>query len=203
MGAAGTGGAGTLPISEAERTALADLGYGEEWLRSGVLDRRLLAEQHERFRGGGSRKTATYRSQAFDAWLAGSGPIADAQIDACLSLLAGEPDANLARAALGALIQSPRITLEQLQRISQSDPKVMRRHEPLIRRTYLKRRLDQGVTDELLARVIEFEEAAIQTALIRDPRLSRKQAELLAKRGANPTIRKQAQDWCQDRKAWK
>jgi hypothetical protein len=79
----------------------------------------------------------------------------------------------------------------------------MRRHEPLIRRTYLTRRLDQGVTDALLAQVIEFQEAAIQTALIRDARLSRKQAELLAKHGANPTIRKQAQAWFRDRKSWK
>jgi hypothetical protein len=191
------------PISEAERTALEDLGYSEEWLRSGILDRQLLAEQHERFRGGGSRKTAKYRSQAFDAWLAGSGPIGEAQLDSCLSLVGAEPDAKLGRTAIAALIQSPRISLEQLQRIVQSDPKVMRRHEPLIRRTYLTRRLDEGVTDELLAQVIEFQEAAIQTALVRDARLSRKQAELLAKRGANPTIRKQAQAWFQDRKSWK
>jgi hypothetical protein len=191
------------PVSEAERTALEDLGYSEEWLRSGILDRQLLAEQHERFRAGGSRKITKYRSQALGAWLAGSGPIGEGQFDSCLSLMGAEPDAKLGQTALATLIQSPRISLEQLERIAQSDPKVMRRHEPLIRRTYLTRRLDEGVTDELLAQVIEFQEAAIQTALIRDVRLSRKQAELLAKHGANPTIRKQAQAWFQDRKSWK
>jgi hypothetical protein len=191
------------PASKAEQTALEDLGYSEEWLRSGILDRQLLAEQHERFRGGGSRKIAKYHSEALGAWLAGSGPIGEAQLDAFLSLIGAERDAKLGQSALAALIQSPRISLEQLERIAQSGPEVMRRHEPLIRRTYLTRRLDQGVTDALLAQVIEFQEAAIQTALIRDARLSRKQAELLAKHGANPTIRKQAQAWFRDRKSWK
>ncbi|TFG97630.1 MAG: hypothetical protein E4H11_01670 [Myxococcales bacterium] len=188
---------------KAEQAALEDLGYSQEWLRSGILDRQLLAEQHERFRGGGSRRIAKYRSEALGTWLSGSGPIDEAQLEACLSLIGADPDAKLGQTALAALIQSPRISLKQLERIAQSDPKVMRRHEPLIRRTYLTRRLDAGVTDELLAQVIEFQEAAIQTALIRDARLSRKQAELLAKRGANPTIRKQAQAWFQDRKSWK
>jgi len=190
-------------VSEAERVALEDLGYSEEWLRSGILDRQLLAEQHERFHGGGSRKTAKYRSQAIDAWLAGRGPIDEAQLDSCFSLMDAEPDTKLGQTALAALIQSPRISLEQLERITQSNPQVMLRHERLIRRTYLTRRLDEGVTDALLAQVIEFKEAAIQTALIRDARLSRKQAERLAKRGANSTIRKQAQAWFQDKKSWK
>ena len=46
-------------------------------------------------------------------------------------------------------------------------------------------------------------DAAIQTELIRDPRVSKKQAGELAKRGANPTIRQNAQSWFQDKKAWK
>jgi hypothetical protein len=59
------------------------------------------------------------------------------------------------------------------------------------------------VTDELFERVIESGDAAIQTGLIHDSRLSRKHAELLAKRGANPTIREKAQAWFQDKKYWK
>jgi hypothetical protein len=191
------------PTSKAEQTALEELGYSEEWLRSGILDRQLLAEQHQRFRGGGSRRLEKYRSQALGTWLAGSGPISEAQLHSLLSLIGAEPDAKLGQTALAALIQSPRISLDQLEHIAQSDPEIMRRHEPLIRRTYLTRRLDAGVTDELLAQVIEFQEASIQTALIRDARLSRKQAELLAKRGANPTIRANAQAWFQDKSFWR
>ena len=43
-------------LTEAERAALEALGYTEEWLQSGLLDRRLLADQYERFRAGGTRK---------------------------------------------------------------------------------------------------------------------------------------------------
>jgi hypothetical protein len=191
------------PLTETERAALQELGYSEAWLEAGLLDRGLLAEQYQRYRDGGTRKTAKYRSQALAAWRQGSEPVGDVQLDLFLSLMAAEPDAKLAQSAIAELIQSPRISLEQLERIAQSDPKLMKRHEAAIRRSYLTRRLDQGVTDALLERVIEYEDAAIQTKLIRDPRLTRKHAELLARQGANPTIRSQAQAWAQDKKAWK
>ena len=191
------------PLSEAEKAALRALGYSEAWLEAGLLDRGLLAEQYQRHQAGGTRKTGKYRSQALAAWRRGTEPIGDAQLDAFLALMAADADAKMAQSAIAELIQSPRISLGQLERIAQSDPKLMKRHEAAIRRSYLTRRLDQGVTDPLLARVIEYEDAAIQTKLIRDPRLTRKHAELLAKQGANPTIRTQAQAWFQDKKAWK
>jgi hypothetical protein len=193
----------SAPLSEVERAALRELGYSEAWLEAGLLDRALLAEQFERLQAGGTRKTGKYRAQALAAWQKGTAPIADARLDAFLSLMAADPDSKMAQSAIAELIQSPRISLEQLERIAQSDSKLMKRHEAAIRRSYLTRRLDQGVTDELLARVIEYEDASIQTKLVRDARLTRKHAELLAKRGANPTIRTQAQAWFQDKKAWK
>ncbi len=117
--------------------------------------------------------------------------------------MSADPDPKLAQGAIAGLIQSPRVSLEQLERIARSDPKLMRRHEPLIRRTYLTRRMAGGVTDELIERVIEFQDASIQTHLIRDSRLSRRHAERLAQRGANMTIRENARAWLQDKKAWK
>lgn len=191
------------PLSEVEKAALRELGYSEAWLEAGLLDRALLAEQFQRYQAGGTRKTGKYRSQALAAWQKGTEPIGDAQLDAFLSLMTADPDAKMAQSAIAELIQSSRISLEQLERIAQSDSKLMKRHEAAIRRSYLTRRLDQGVTDQLLARVIEHEDASIQTKLIRDARLTRKHAELLARRGANPTIRTQAQAWFQDKKAWK
>jgi hypothetical protein len=50
--------------------------------------------------------------------------------------------------------------------------------------------------------VLEPKDASIQTKLVRDARLTRKHAEGLAKRGANPTIRANAQAWVKDKKAW-
>ncbi len=190
-------------VTAEERAALAALGYTEDWLHAGLLDRQHLAAQYERLRSGGKKKTARYRAEALAAWHEREGAISDAGIDGFLAILAADPDPKLAKNAVAELIRSPRITMEQLERIAAADPKLMRRHEPLIRRTYLTRRLDEGVTDELLERVIEFRDAAIQTRLIRDARLGRKHAELLAKQGANPTIRETAQAWFQDKKAWK
>lgn len=190
------------PASAAERAALEALGYTEAWLESGVLDRALLAEQYERLRAGGTRKTAKYRSQAVTTWLEGAEPIEDDRLEAFLALLAADPDAKLAQSAIAELIRSSRINLDQLGRIATSDPKLMRRHEPLIRRTYLTRRLGEEVTDELIDQVIELQDASVQTKLVRDERLSRKHAEALAKRGANPTIRQNAEAWFQDKKAW-
>ena len=63
--------------------------------------------------------------------------------------------------------------------------------------------MESGVTDDLMVQVIETKDAAVQTNLIRDTRLTRKHAELLANRGANPTIRERAQAWVQDKQAWK
>jgi hypothetical protein len=189
------------PVTVGERAALEALGYTEEWLSSGLLSRRLLAIQYERLQGGGTKKTARYRSEALTAWREGPGPIPDAQLDAFLALMRGDPDPKLGQAAIAELIRSPRLGLGQLERIA-ADREILRRHEALIRRTYLTRRMESGVTDELLERVIEFGDAAIQTALIRDPRLTRRQAERLAKQGANPTIRERAGDWVRDRKAW-
>ena len=113
-----------------------------------------------------------------------------------------EPDAKLAASAVAALIASPRLGLAQLERIARSDRALMRRHEPLIQRTYLARRLEAEVSDELLERVLELKDASIQTKLVRDARLTRKQAEQLAKRGANPTLRANAEAWVKDKKAW-
>ncbi|MDH3211451.1 MAG: hypothetical protein OEM05_03100 [Myxococcales bacterium] len=189
--------------SDAERAALGALGYTEDWLRAGLLGRALLAEQYERLLAGGTKKTARYRAQALAAWRDATGAISDEALDAYLAVAAADPDKKLAASAVADLIQCPRITLEQLERIANSDPKLMKRHEALIRRTYLTRRLDQGVTGALIEQVIALKEASVQTRLIRDERLSREQAEALAKGGANPTIREQAQAWVQDKKAWK
>lgn len=192
-----------LLMTDAERTALDALGYTVAWLESGLLDRERLAEQWERFQAGGTRKTGAYRSQTLAAWLEAGEAISDAQLDAFLSLMSTDPDPKLAQSAIASLIQSPRISTEQLERIARSDPKLMRRHGPLIRRTYLTRRLAEGVTDELIERVIEHQDASVQTRLIRDSRLSRKHAERLAQSGVNMTIRENARAWLQDKKGWK
>lgn len=136
------------------------------------------------------------------AWLDAPGPIDDAQLDAFLASLREERDPKLAASAVAALIASPRLSLAQLERIARSDRTLMRRHEALIQRTYLARRLAVEVSDELLERVLELKDASIQTKLVRDPRLSRKQAEQLAKRGVNPTLRANAEAWIKDKKAW-
>ena len=190
-------------MNEADRSALADLGYTEEWLSAGVLDREQLADQHKRFESGGTRKTSQYRSQTVRAWLARDEPLDSARVNAFLALLAADPDPKLAKNSVAELVQSPRIDLDLLDHIAQLDPAILRRHEALIRRTYLTRRLDEGITDELIQLLIDDRDAAIQTRLIRDTRLSRKHAELLAKGGANPTIREKSQAWFQDKKFWK
>ena len=141
-------------------------------------------------------------SDSLTAWLEAPGAIDDAQLDAFLVRVREERDPKLAAAAVAALIVSPRLSLAQLERVARSDRALMRRHEPLIQRTYLTRRLEVEVSDELLEQVLELKDASIQTKLVRDARLTRKQAEKLAKRGANPTIRSNAQAWVQDKKAW-
>lgn len=144
----------------------------------------------------------TSRLESLTAWLASPGPIDDAQIEDFLTRVRAEPDAKLAATAIALLIASPRLSLAQLERIARSDRALMRRHEPLIQRTYLSRRLETEVSDELLERVLELKDASIQTRLVRDARLTRKQAEKLATRGANPTLRANAQAWVKDKKAW-
>ncbi len=141
-------------------------------------------------------------SDDLTAWLDAPGAIEDAQIDAFLARVSEERDAKLASAAVAALIGSPRLSLAQLERIARADRSLMRRHEALIQRTYLARRLALEVNDELIERVLEFKDASIQTKLVRDKRLTRKQAEQIAKRGANPTLRANAEAWIKDKKAW-
>ena len=190
-------------VTPEQRTALEALEYSDTWLTTGILDPALLAEQHQRLQSGGTRKLAKYRAQALAAWCSREGAIDEGEIEAYLALAAADPDAKLAQLAIVELIQSPRLALAQLSGLAGSDPKLLRRHEPLIRRVYLTRRLEEGVTDELVQQVIELKDASVQTALIRDSRLARKHAELLAKQGANLTIREMAQAWFQDKKAWK
>ncbi len=190
-------------LTRSEDVALEALGYTDEWLRAGILDSASLAEQFDRFQSGGSKKTAKYRGQTVSAWLAGASPLSDAQIDAFLSIMKADSDSKLSHATIVELIQSPRIDLGQLERIARSDQKLMRSHEALIRRTYLTRQMESGVTEDHMAQVIEYRDAAIQTRLIRDSRLTRKHAELLAERGANPTIRETARKWSQDKQFWK
>lgn len=185
------------------RNALDALGYTGEWLQAGLLDSARLAEQFERFESGGTRKTAKYRAQTVSAWLADESPLADEQIDAFLGVMKVDSDSKLSQAAIVELIQSSRINLGQLERIARSDEKLMRRHAALIRRTFLIRQMESGVTDDHMTQLIEYKDAAVQTSLIRDSRLTRKHAELLAKRGANPTIREKARKWAQDKPFWK
>ena len=144
----------------------------------------------------------TSRLESLTAWLASPGPIDDVQIEDFLTRVRAEPDAKVAASAIALLIASPRLSLAQLEHIARSDRALMRRHEPLIQRTYLTRRLEAEVSDELLERVLELKDASIQTRLVRDARLTRKQAEQLATRGANPTLRANAQAWVKDKKAW-
>jgi len=190
-------------LTVAEREALEALGYTEEWLHAGLLDGALLAKQFEQIQSGGTQKTAKYRARAVTAWLAERSPLSDEAIDAFLNVMKADSDSKLSNSAIAELIRSPRVGLEQLERIARSDEKLMRRHQVLIQRSYLQRQMEGGVTDEDMARVIEFKDAAIQTGLIHDPRLARKHAELLASRGANATIRAQARKWSQDKPFWK
>jgi hypothetical protein len=192
----------STPLSDRERQALDELGYTESWIDAGVLQPDLLLEQYARLEAGGSKKLGRYRAKAVSTWLGRAGAIDDGQLDAFLTLISADPDAKMAQSAIAELIQSSRLDLEQLGRIAKANPALMRRHESLIRRTYLTRRLAEGVSDELIEQVIELQDASVQTALVRDERLSRKHAEALAKRGANPTIRKNAENWYQDKKAW-
>ncbi|MEE2677670.1 MAG: hypothetical protein VX546_03735 [Myxococcota bacterium] len=150
---------------------------------------------------------ATDTTQGIAAALAalrsGEEPLSAAQVSAFLEAVTAETEPKRARAAMAELIDSPRLGLAELERVARSDPKFVRGHEARIRRTYLSRRLAEEVSPDLFEQVIESRDAAIQTELIRDPRLSKKQAGELAKRGANPTIRQNAQSWFQDKKAWK
>lgn len=189
--------------SERQGAALDALGYTEEWLLAEMIDGALLIEQFERMQSGGSQKTAKYRAQAATAWLASETPLTDEQIDAFLAVMKADPDTKMSNASVAELIRSSRIGLEQLERIARSDENLMRRHQPLIRRIYLTRQMEGGVTDDHMLQVIESKDAAIQTPLIRDQRFARKHAELLAKRGANPTIREKAQNWFMDKAYWK
>ena len=141
-------------------------------------------------------------SDSLTAWLDAPGAIDDAQLDAFLVRLREERNPKLASAAVAALIASPRLSLIQLERVARSDRALMRKHEALIQRTYLARRLEIEVSDALLEQVLELKDASIQTQLVRDARLTRKQAEKLATRGANPTLRSNAQAWVKDKKAW-
>ena len=186
-----------------ERDALDALGYTDEWLRAKILDRASLAEQFERYQSGGTQKIARYRSRTASAWLAESSPLTDEQIDAFLDVMKADSDSKLAHAAIAELIQTVRIDLVQLERIARSDAKLMRRHTALIQRTFLIRQMESGVTDDHMAQVIECKDASVQTGLIRDARLTRKHAELLAERGVNPTIREKARKWSQDKQFWK
>lgn len=150
---------------------------------------------------------ATEATNGIDAVLAalrsGEEPLAEAQVSAFLEAVAAETDPKRARTAMAELIDSPRLGLAELEQVARSDPKLVRGHEARIRRSYLGRRLVDEVSEELFEQVIESRDATIQTELVRDPRISRKQARQLAKRGANPTIRQNAQSWFQDKKAWK
>ena len=186
-----------------ERAALDALGYTHEWLQVGLLSRTRLGEQFARFQSGGTQKTAKYRAQTITAWLAEPAPLANDDIDVFLGVMKAESDAKLAHGAIVELIQSPRIEDEQLERIARYDQKLMLRHAALIRRTFLMRQMDNGVTDDHMTQVIEYREAGVQSSLIRDARLTRKHAELLAERGANPTIREKARKWSQDKQYWK
>ncbi len=186
-----------------EAAALSALGYSEEWLDLGVLDSELLRAQYERMQSGGSQKTARYRAEAATLWLAVDVSLDDEEIDGFVSLMKAEPDAKLAKSCIAELIRSPRIDLEQLERAARSDEKLLRSQQALIGRTCLVRQMEGGVTDEHMIQVIDSKDAAIQTSLIRDDRLARRHAELLAQRGVNPTIRERAQKWSVDKQFWK
>jgi hypothetical protein len=166
--------------------------------RGGIPEALVLLEE----RRSRNEREETCMSDDLTAWLAAPGALDDAEIDAFLARVREERDAKRASAAVAALIGSPRLSLAQLERIARSDRELMRRHEALIQRTYLARRLEAAVSDELLEQVLELKDASIQTRLVRDARLTRKQAERLARRGANPTLRANAEAWLKDKKAW-
>lgn len=191
------------PLSDAERAALEALEYSEAWLTAGLVSRELLLEQHERMQSGGTRKTAKYRAQALERWRERQTSFDATSLDAFVEAMRNESDKKLASSAVADLISAPALDLAGLEHLARADARLMQKHAPLIRRTYLARRLEAGVTDELMDQMIESKDAALQSPLVRDERLSRKQAERLAHGGANPTIRSNAEAWVRDKKAWK
>ncbi len=190
-------------LTDAELEALAALDYHEAWLDAGLLDRATLLAQHRRMQDGGTRKTARYRAETLTAWREAHAEIDAEQIDAFVTVMRVESDKKLLNAAITELITSPQLGFAELEQLARSDAKLIEKHAPLIRRTVLARRLTAGVDDEILDQVIESKDAALQSPLVRDPRLTRKQAERLASRGANPTIRSNADAWVKDKKAWR
>jgi len=95
----------------------------------------------------------------------------DAQLEAFSRACAEERDAKLAHAAVAALIAfaAPQPRAARARR-PVSDRELMRRHEALIQRTYLARRLETELSDELLEQVLELKDASIRrsSCAIRD-----------------------------------
>lgn len=191
------------PPTDAETEALEALDYSETWLASGILDAGTLLEQYARMQAGGTRKTARYRNETLAAWRSSAGALAAEHVDAFVSVMRTESDKKFVNAAIAELIAAPELGLGQLEQLAHADAKLMEKHAPLIRRTVLGCRLAEGVDDELLDQVIESKDPALQSPLVRDERLTRKQAERLASRAANPTIRSNAEAWVKDKKAWR
>ncbi|MBW2268314.1 MAG: hypothetical protein JRH16_07035 [Deltaproteobacteria bacterium] len=191
------------PLTDAEHEALEALDYGEAWLDAGLLDLATLRAQYQRMQGGGTRKTARYRAETLVAWRKACGSLDAEQVDAFVTVMQSESDKKFVNAAIAELITASQLGPAELERLAHADAKLIEKHAPLIRRTVLARRLADGISDELLDQVIESKDAALQSPLLRDPRLTRKQAERVASRGANPTIRSNAEAWVKDKKAWR
>ena len=146
---------------------------------------------------------ARYRAETLAAWREAHAEIDAEQIDAFVTVMRIESDKKFLNAAFTELITAPQLGFAELEQLARSDAKLIEKHALLIRRTVLARRLIEGVDDEILDQVIESKDAALQSPLVRDPRLTRKQAERLASRGANPTIRSNAEAWVKDNKVWR
>ena len=191
------------PLTDAETEALEALDYHTAWVEAGIVDAPTLLAQYQRMQDGGTRKTARYRAETLSTWRAAHDAFEAEEIDAFIAVMRAEGDKKFVGTAIAEMIAAPQLELAQLEQLAHADAKLMEKHAPLIRRTVLTRRLADGVDDDLLGLVIESKDPALQSPLVRDARLTRKHAEALASRGANPQIRSNAEAWVKDKKAWR
>lgn len=172
------------------KTIFIELNYDARWLDYGLLSEEFWQNQYSIYLASDDKNTEHYRYGAFQTVLRNHEVLDEVALNHYIELALADTDRTMGDAALGQLLQWPRLSDEQLRQLSSHPAYNLPFLRKLHQRVFLLRELNaNGITDALFQRFLDSQDADIQRVLLLEAGIKAEHLKLLQTEGASKAVR--------------
>jgi len=181
---------------------LRQLGYTEAWIACGIVDEAFLREQYAEYSSSEDKNQEHYRAHAFSSFLANVEGFPDELLGRILDLSDRGPDGrDLSDCRIVALLESGRLTDEQLASVSERCARVL---QPPIQSRYLRESLSRKIRRTGVAANFEqikaMADSHVELEVLSHSEIAKPHVQWLAASGSNMAVRNRATELLRSRR---